>query len=329
MGIIDKLKELAKQDKKKIILPETMDDRVLKAASIIIEEDVADIILLGDINNYVDKYPILSKAEWINPQNCGLLNLYVNKLYELRKEKGMTIELAYNLLTTDYMYFACMLLLDKKADGIVSGACHSSSNTLRPALQIIKGKEALVSSFFIMETNKYDLGYNGTFIFADCGLIQNPTSEELSFIAKHSIDSFIELIGNTPKVAFLSHSTYGSSNHKDVDKVKEGVRITKEKYPNYLVDGELQLDAAIIPEVAKTKCPTSPLQGLANILIFPDLDSGNIGYKLVERFADAKAYGPLTQGLKCAINDLSRGSSVEDIIGVIVITCIQAKNNML
>ena len=328
MELIKKLKEIAKEEKKKIILTET-DERVLEAASTIIKEDIADIILLGDKNNFVDKYKLLEKAEWINPQNCGLLDIYINSLYELRKEKGMTVEKSKLLLTTDYMYFACMLLLDRKADGIVSGVNHSSSNTLRPALQIIRGKESFVSSFFIMETDKIDLGSNGVFIFADCGLNQNPNSIELSKIAKHSIDSYIELIGNDPKLAFLSHSTYGSSNHQMVDKVKEAVKITKEKYKEYLIDGELQLDAAIIPEIALKKCPDSPLKGKANILIFPDLDSGNIGYKLVERFGRSKAYGPLTQGLKYPVNDLSRGSSVEDIIGVIVITCIQARNNVL
>lgn len=329
MNLIDTLKGKLNGEKLRIVLPESEDERILEAASIIIKEDIASIILLGDINNYVDKYEILRNATWINPQNCELLDSYVERLYELRKEKGMTIEEARRLLTTDYMYFACMLLLDKKADGIVSGACHSSSNTLRPALQIIKGKEKLVSSFFIMETDKENLGENGVFIFADCGLNQNPNSEELSVIAKHSIDSFIELVGSTPKVAFLSHSTYGSSNHEMVYKVKDAVALTKQFNSNYLIDGELQLDAAIIPEVAIKKCPESPLKGEANILIFPDLDSGNIGYKLVERFGNNKAYGPLTQGLKYPVNDLSRGSSVEDIVGVIVITCIQAKKSML
>ena len=329
MKIIDNLKEIAKLDKKRIILPEGNNEKIKEAASIILKEEIADLILLGNKDEATSEYPILENAEWINPQNCGLLNAYINKLWELRKDKGMTIEEAYNLLTTDYMYFACMLVLDKKADGIVSGICHSSSDTLKPALQIIKGKEKLVSSFFIMETKKEELGEDGLFIFADCGLIQNPTSEELSVIAKQSIASFEELIGNNPKLAFLSHSTYGSSNHKDVDKIKEAVRITKEEKPNYLIDGELQLDAAVIKEVAAIKCPNSPLMGNANILIFPDLDSGNIGYKLVERFADSKAYGPIKQGLKCAVNDLSRGSSIEDIVGVIIITCIQAKNNML
>ena len=329
MSRIEELKIKAKLDKKTIVLPETMDERVLEAASIVITEDLANIILLGDKDKYLNNYPVLTKAEWINPENSILLAEYATKLYELRKHKGMTYEQANQLLVNDYMYFACMLVLDKKADGIVSGACHSSSNTLRPALQIIKGKENFVSSFFLMETNAKDLGKDGLFIFADCGLNQNPSSSELAIIAGQAINSYEELIGNDPSVSFLSHSTYGSSNHSDVDKVKEAVAIAKQNRPNHLIDGELQLDAAIIPEVAKTKCPNSPLKGQANILIFPDLDSGNIGYKLVERFADAKAYGPLTQGLKCAINDLSRGSSVEDIVGVILITCIQAKNNML
>ena len=325
MNKMEELKNIIKESKKRIILPEGEDNRVLEAASKVIEENLVDIIILGEKK---DNYPNLSKATFINPKDIDL-TYYINKLYELRKEKGLTIEEAKNLIENDYMYLACLLVLDNKADGIVSGACHSSSNTLRPALQLIKGKEKLVSSFFLMETNKVDLGENGYFIFADCGLNQDPNSEELASIAKHSIDSYKQIIGDNPKVAFLSHSTYGSSKHAVVDKVKTATELAKVNNPNVLIDGELQLDAAIIPEVASIKCSNSPLQGKANILIFPNLDSGNIGYKLVERFAGAKAYGPLTQGLKYPVNDLSRGSSVDDIVGVIVITALQAIKNMI
>lgn len=321
MGIIDTLKLRLKGNKKRIILNELDDIRIEEAIKRLIDDDIVEFILVGKEDSIKDK-SILNKCTLIDPSNSDLLSIYTERLYELRKHKGLTKEEASNLLLNDYMYFSCMLLLDNKADGIVSGISHSSSNTLRPALQIIKGKEALVSSFFLMETNNNELGENGLFIFADCGLNQNPNSKELSIIAKHSIDSYKLLIGNNPKVAFLSHSTYGSSKHEMVDKVKEATSLAKLD-TDCLIDGELQLDAAIIPEVAKIKCPTSPLQGRANILIFPDIDSGNIGYKLVERFGNTKAYGPLVQGLKKPVNDLSRGSSVDDIIGVIIITALQ------
>lgn len=329
MNKIDELKEIVKKNKKKIILTEPNDERILSSAIVCIEEDLVDIIFLGQKEEIINKYPILDKAEWINPKESNLLDLYIDKLYELRKEKGLTKEESRNLLLNNYMYFACMLLLDKKADGIVSGVSHSSSDTLRPALQIIKGKQKLVSSFFIMDTNNKELGEEGLFIFADCGLIQNPNSNELSIIARESINSFRSLISNNPRLAFLSHSTYGSSKHEMIDKVKEATLLTKQSNPNDLIDGELQLDAAIIKEVAKIKAPGSILEGKANILIFPDIDSGNIGYKLVERFGNAKAYGPLTQGLNYPVNDLSRGSTVEDIVGVIVITALQSIKNML
>lgn len=244
----------------------------------------------------------------------------------LRKEKGMTKEEAKRLLIEDYMYFSCMLVLDKKADGIVSGACHSSANTLRPALQIIKTKPntKMVSSFFLMVVPDCSYGENGVFIFADCGLNQNPTKEQLADIAISSAKSFEKIIDKTPYVALLSHSTKGSAKHINIDKVKEAAQIAKNLYPQYHIDGELQLDAAIIPEIGKLKANDSEVAGRANVLVFPDLDSGNIGYKLVERLAKAKAYGPLTQEINIPVNDLSRGCSVEDIIGVVIITAYQA-----
>ena len=291
--LIDRLKEECKKKKKKIILTEGANKEVLASAKYILENDICDLLILG-INETNEE--ILNKAEWINPKKSDLLDLYANRLNELRKDKGMTIDKAYNLLLEDYMYFACMLVLDNKADGIVSGKTTTSKATLIPALQLIKGKERLVSSFFIMETNNIELGNNGTFIFADCSLNQEPTSEELAIIGTQSINSYKKLIGDNPKVAYLSHSTYGSSNHQIVDKVRNATHLARELNEDEIIDGELQLDAAIIPEVAKIKCPESRLEGNANILIFPDIDSGNIGYKLVERFGNCKAYGPLTQG---------------------------------
>ena len=325
MNFIESIKNRAKSKKMTIVLPETMDERVLEAASIAMKEDLANIILIG--HPVSDKFD-LSTATIIDPATSELTEELTNQLYELRKEKGMTLEEAKRLLLEDYMYFSCMLVKTGRADGVVSGACHSSSNTLRPALQIIKTKPGvlLVSAFFLMVVPDCEYGSNGTFIFADAGLEQNPTPEKLAAIAASSAESFQLLVEKEPVVAFLSHSTKGSASHADVDKVVEAVKIAKEQYIEYRMDGELQLDAAIVPEVAKLKSPDSDVAGHANVLVFPDLDAGNIGYKLVQRLANAEAYGPITQGIAAPINDLSRGCSAEDIVGVIAITAVQAQN---
>jgi phosphate acetyltransferase len=220
-----------------------------------------------------------------------------------------------------------MLVKDGYADGVVSGACHSTANTLRPALQIIKTKQNVefVSSFFLMDVPNCKYGVDGVFVFSDCGLEQNPTAEKLATIAGTSAESFKLLTNIEPNVALLSHSTLGSAKHNDVDKVVEATAIAKSKYPQFNIDGELQLDAAIIPEVASSKASSSSVAGKANVLIFPDLDAGNIGYKLVQRLANAEAYGPITQGIAAPINDLSRGCSVDDIVGVVAITSLQVE----
>lgn len=326
MKIIEKIIEKAKKNKKTIVLPEYMDKRILKAAEIVVNQDIANIIIIGDkdsISTDID----LSKITFINPNNSSLTNIFINKLYELRKEKGMTLEEAKKLINEDYMYFACMLVKEGMSDGIVSGACHSTSNTLRPALQIVKTKKdcKLVSGFFLMEVPDCEYGEDGTFVFADCGLVQDPSSEELAYIAKSSQESFELLTGKKSKIAMLSHSTKGSAKHELVDKVVNAVNLAYEKYPELELDGELQLDAAIIPEIGKMKAPDSKIAGHANTLIFPNLDAGNIGYKLVQRLGKADAYGPLTQGIAAPINDLSRGCSVNDIVGVIAITALQAQ----
>ena len=331
MNFIDSIKKRAKLDKKTIILPESMDDRVMEAASIVLKENIADVIIIGnekELRHATTKFE-LSKAKLINPFDSKLTEVLKNDLYELRKEKGMTIEEADRLLHEDYMYYACMLVKKGLADGVVSGACHSSSNTLRPALQIIKTKPnvMLVSAFFLMVVPNCEYGANGTFVFADCGLEQNPTPEKLAAIAKSSADSFNLLVEEEPIVAMLSHSTVGSASHADVDKVVEAVKIAKKTYKKLKIDGEFQLDAAIVPEVAKMKAPKSNIAGHANVLVFPDLDAGNIGYKLVQRLAKAEAYGPITQGIAAPINDLSRGCSVDDIVGAVAITAVQAQNN--
>ena len=329
MDIIDRLKQRAKENKKTIVLPETMDIRVLEAAEIVLKEEIANIILVGDPRKIKEQNPNLNldNARIINPNTDELTEKFINDLYELRKEKGLTKEQAKELLLTDNMYYACMLVKEGLADGAVSGACHSTANTLRPALQILKTKKDvdLVSAFFLMVVPNCEYGSNGTFIFADSGLVQNPNPEQLATIAKTSADSFELLVEVQPLIAMLSHSTKGSAHHADVDKVISATNIAKEKYKDYMIDGELQLDAAIVPEVAKSKAPDSKVAGHANVLIFPDLDAGNIGYKLVQRLAKAEAYGPITQGIAKPVNDLSRGCSKEDIVGVVAITAVQAK----
>ena len=323
MSFISNIKNRAKKNKRKIVLPESMDERVMEAAKIASSENIAEIIIIGNPVIDLSGYNI----EIINPENSELTAKLENELYNLRKEKGMTLEKAHELMLNDYMYFACMLVKMGYADGVVSGACHSTANTLRPALQIIKTKPGtnLVSSFFLMNVPNCELGENGVFLFSDCGLEQNPTSDKLADIAGSSAKSFELLVQSEPRVAMLSHSTKGSASHADVDKVVEATKIAKEKYSEYKIDGELQLDAAIIPEIASSKAPESEVAGKANVLIFPDLDAGNIGYKLVQRLAKAEAYGPITQGIAAPINDLSRGCFVEDIVGVIAITAIQVE----
>lgn len=331
MSFVESIKERAKQNKKRIVLPETMDRRVLEAAEKIIREDIADIILIGKEEEIAEnsKGLDISGAKIINPFTSDLTEELTLEFVEIRKNKGLTYDEAKKLLLEDYAYFACMLVKTGRADGVVSGACHSTANTLRPALQIIKTKPGtmLVSAFFLMVVPDCVYGNNGVFVFADSGLVQNPNSEELAAIAKSSAESFELLVGSEPSVAMLSHSTKGSASHPDVYKVVNAVKIAKERYPQYKIDGELQLDAAIVPEVAATKAPDSNVAGHANVLIFPDLDAGNIGYKLVQRLAKAEAYGPVTQGIAAPVNDLSRGCNVDDIVGVVAITAVQAQKN--
>ena len=328
MSFIENIKDRAKKNIQKMVLPESMDARVVEAALKITKEKIANVILIGRKEEINKLGYDISDITVIDPLNCEYTDELVEDLYEMRKHKGLTIEEARNLLTCDYMYFACMLVKTKRADGVVSGACHSTANTLRPALQIIKTKEnaKLVSAFFLMIVPNCQYGDDGTFIFADAGLEQNPTSEKLADIAAQSAESFKVLVQKEPMVAMLSHSTMGSAKHADVDKVVEAVNIAREKYPQYMIDGELQLDAAIVPEVAISKAPNSCVAGKANVLIFPDLDAGNIGYKLVQRLAKAEAFGPICQGIAAPINDLSRGCSVDDIVGVVAVTAVQAQN---
>ena len=321
----------AKADKKMIVLPESMDRRTFEAAAKVLKEDIADLIIIGTPEEIEEnsKGLDISKAKIVNPYTYEKTDEYLNLFVELRKNKGLTYEEAKKTALGDYMYYACLMVKAGDADGVVSGACHSTANTLRPSLQIIKTKPGvkLVSAFFLMVVPDCEYGADGTFIFADSGLEQNPDPEKLAAIAACSAESFELLVQKEAYVAMLSHSTKGSAKHADVDKVVEATRIVKELYPDLKVDGELQADAAMVPSVGASKAPGSPVAGKANVLVFPDLDAGNIGYKLVQRLAKAEAYGPVTQGIAKPINDLSRGCSADDIVGVIAITCVQAQAN--
>lgn len=332
MTFIDTMKEKARKDIKNIVLPEADDVRVLKATEMVLNEGFANIILIGDtdeIKNLAKENDInIDGVQIINPLTSTKLRKYSDDLYELRKAKGMTIEQAQELLKTNSRYFATMMVKSGDADGFVSGANHPTSDTLRPALQILKTapNTKLVSAFFVMVVPECDYGENGIFVFADCGLNEYPDAEALSEIAISSAESFKELVGKEPKVAMLSYSTMGSAHSPLTEKVVEATKLLKSKKPNLICDGEIQLDAAILPEIAEKKAPNSPLKGKSNILIFPDLDAGNIGYKLTQRFGKAEAYGPLCQGISKAVNDLSRGCSSSDIAGVVAITAVQAQN---
>ena len=328
---LDTIKERAKTDKKTIVLPESMDARIYEAAEKILKEDFANIIIVGtpeEVEKYSKGYDITG-ATIINPYTYEKTEEYINLFVELRKSKGLTYEEAKATALGDYMYYACLMVKAGDADGVVSGACHSTANTLRPSLQIIKTKPGtkLVSAFFVIVVPDCEYGANGTFIFGDSGLVQNPNPEELAAIAACSAESFELLVQEEAIVAMLSHSSMGSAKHDDVTKVVEATRICKEENPNLKVDGELQLDAAIVPEIGESKAPGSSVAGHANVLVFPDLDAGNIGYKLAQRLAKAEAYGPVTQGIAMPINDLSRGCSADDIVGVVAITCVQAQKN--
>ena len=331
MAFIDKIKEQAKQNKKRIVLPESMDRRTFEAAAEVLKDGIADLIIIGS-KEEVEKNSEgldITGATIVDPATNPKTAEYIDLLVELRKAKGMTKEAATDLLMKEYMFYACIMVKAGDADGVVSGACHSTANTLKPALQIIKTKPGrkLVSAFFLMEVPNCELGENGTFVFGDCGLNQNPNPEELAAIAVSSAESFKALVGVEPKVAMLSHSTKGSAKHADIDKVAEATKLAKEMAPELNIDGELQADAAIVPSVGASKAPGSNVAGAANVLIFPDLDAGNIGYKLVQRLAKAEAYGPMCQGIAKPVNDLSRGCSAKDIVGVIAITAVQAQMN--
>ena len=331
MAFIDLMKEKARKDVKTIVLPESNDERTLTAAAQVMKEKTANLILLGNEEKIMADAKALGAdltgVAIVDPETDPKFEHYAETLFHLREKKGMTLEKARETLKADYITYGVMMVKENDADGLVAGACHATADTLRPALQILKtapGTE-LVSGFFIMDVPNCEFGANGTFLFADCGLNQDPTSEELAVIADSSAKSFKALVGEEPAIAMLSHSTMGSAKHALVDKVVEAVKIAHEKYPELNVDGEMQLDAAIVPSVAASKAKGSKVAGHANVLIFPNLDCGNIGYKLVQRLAKAEAYGPMLQGIARPVNDLSRGCSAADIVGVVALTAVQAQ----
>lgn len=326
---MDKIKETAKADKKTIVLAEGEEKRTIDAAAQILKEGYANLILLGNENKIksLAEDVDISGATIIDPETSELTEELGNGLYELRKKKGMLPDQALNTVK-NVLYFGCMLVKTGRADGMVAGAVHATAEVMRSSLQTIKTAPGtkVVSAFFLMMVPDCEYGDNGTFVFSDCGLNEYPDSEKLAEIALSSAKSFKSLVGEDPRVAMLSYSTYGSAKSEQVDLVRNAADIAKAAAPDLKLDGELQLDAAIVPSVAALKAPESDVAGKANVLIFPNLDAGNIGYKLVQRLAKAEAYGPMTQGMAKPVNDLSRGCSTEDIAGVVAITCVQAQN---
>ena len=319
---LQRMKDAAKADKRTIVLPEGEDPRTIEAAKKIVAEGLANLVILGDPAK-ID----VEGATVIDPKTAEKHDEYAAKFAELRAKKGVTLPAAMEQMN-DATYFGTMMVKMGDADGLVSGACHSTANSLRPALQILKTAPGtkLVSAFFIMCTNTPEYGDDGTLLFADCGLNINPNAEELSEIALASAESWKAFMpGREPKVAMLSFSTMGSAKGDVPTKVQQATELANEKNPELALDGDLQLDAALVQSVADLKAPQSKVAGKANVLVFPDLESGNIGYKLVQRFGGAQAYGPILQGIAKPVNDLSRGCSADDIVGVVAITAVQAQ----
>ena len=326
MSFLETMLARAKADKQTIVLPEGSDERTLEAAEKLVAHDACSVIVLGNEEELKAGGQALEGVRIVDPKTSDLREKFATRLYELRKHKGMTPEDALDKISEE-MYFGVMMVKCGEADGMVSGACHATADVLRPCLQILKTAPGvkLASSFFVMVVPNCEYGQDGTFIFSDCGLEVQPDDEALAHIAVNSARSWKTLMGTDPTVAMLSHSTKGSARNDDANKVARAVEIAHELDPSLELDGELQLDAAIVPSVGESKAPGSRVAGHANVLVFPDLDAGNIGYKLVQRLAKAEAYGPITQGLAAPVNDLSRGCSADDIVGVAAITCVQAQ----
>ena len=330
MDILSQMTARAKANKQRIVLPEGDEPRTLEAANIILKDDIANLILIGDpavINRMVAEngYEHIHKATIFDPATDPKMEEYTNLLYELRKKKGLTYEEAAQK-TKDPLYLGCLMIKAGDADGELAGARGTTADTIRPAFQILKTKPGcgIVSGAFLMFTPAKELGEDGFLVFADCAVNPCPNAEELAQIAVSTAETARTLGQIEPRVAMLSFSTKGSAKHELIDKVTEATKIAHELAPDLQLDGELQADAALVPKVGASKAPGSHVAGKANVLVFPDLQAGNIGYKLVERFSGANAVGPILQGIAAPVNDLSRGCKVQDIVQMIIITANQA-----
>lgn len=330
MNLLDQIFERAKNNLQRIVLPEGTEIRTLKAADIILKEKTAKLILIGN-ETEIEKLAAennlshLHEATIVNPEKDANMETYANLLFEIRKNKGMTIEEARKL-AKDPLYLGCLMIKNGDADGELAGARNTTGNVLRPAFQIVKTKPGIsvVSGALLMFTPTPQYGENGLLVFADCAVNPNPTAPELAEIAVSTAETARNICGFEPKVAMLSFSTKGSAKHELVDKVVEATRLAKAMHPELQIEGEIQADAALVPSIGQSKAPGSAIAGHANVLVFPDLQAGNIGYKMVERFSGAQAVGPILQGMAAPINDLSRGCSVDDIVSMIAITANQA-----
>ena len=327
MSLLASIREKSAKSGKKIVLPESDDPRTIKALEIILDNKIAKVVLVGKESLLASiKSKNTKDLELIDPETYKGTEALVNAYYELRKSKGTTLEEAREAVTKDYLTFGGMLVRQELADGFVAGANHTTADTVRAALRCLRidKKIGVVAGSFLMEVPDSPYGEKGVFIYADCGVNPEPNARQLAGIAVLSANLFQQLTSITPRVAFLSYSSKGSAEGPLVEKVKEAVSRAKELSPEILIDGEFQVDSAIVPEVAKIKCPASPVAGKANVLIFPDLNSGNISYKLTQRLAKARAVGPLLMGFTKPASDLSRGCDVDDIVDAVAITAVRS-----